>query len=513
MAGLLRKTDHSYLNLILLAGIIILFLFHAYYIYNDSNGWMVDDAYISFRYAENFADGKGLVFNENEKVEGYTNFLWVVLLAFFYKIGFYTPDIAVVLGIFFSVCTIIYLYKLSHSFYIQGNLKILSLIAPALLAASNNVALWSFGGLSYPLFMCLSLAGFYYLTGKYNSIAGAVLLSLTALTRPEGMLFAAFSFLYLCFKEKRISKKVLIFTAICGLLVGGHIAFRLWYYGYPLPNTFYNKVGFQFVQLERGWNYLLGYITTYALFLPLIIFVVYVPFKRPEVMLFFFLTLFYLLYIVYTGGDPLPAYRLLLPVIPLIYLLIQLFFSYLMYGPLHHGKSVGFVLSLTLIFFAFCFFNVGRETFVITWEGKELFSGKVRKHYCGDNVARDGAKIGLYFEEYAEPGKTIAVNTAGSIPYFAKKHMFIDMLGLTDNHIAHREMENFGKGYVGHEKNDGLYVLSRKPDYFVFGFSGNTNFIFPGDHVIARQSEFKTGYEKKWGTYDGHHFTYYKRRK
>lgn len=471
---------------------------------------MVDDAYISFRYAENFADGKGLVFNENERVEGYTNFFWVLLLALFYKTGCYTPDIAVILGIVFSAGAIIYLYKLSQSFYIEGNPKVLSLITPLMLASSNSFALWSFGGLSYPLFICLSLAGFYYLTGR-NILAGSLLLALTALTRPEGMLFAAFAFIYLCFKERRISKNLLLFSGITFIFIGSHMAFRLLYYGYPLPNTFYNKVGFQFVQLARGWKYLIGFITTYALFLPLIIFTLYVPLKRREIMLFFFLTLFFLLYIVYSGGDPLPAYRLLLPVIPFLYLLLQLFFSYLVSCSIIQKKPVGVVLSITLVFFFLCIVNTGRETFVIKVEGKNLYSGKVRQHYRGDKVARDGSKIGLFFEEFAEPGKTIAVNTAGSIPYFAQRHHFIDMLGLTDKHIAHRKMKNFGKGFVGHEKNDGIYVLSKKPDYFVFGFSGNTNFIFPGDYVISRQDDFKNNYEKKWGTYDGHSFSYYKR--
>ena len=39
-----------------------------------------DDAYISFRYARHLADGHGLVWNVGERVEGYTNFLWTLLL-------------------------------------------------------------------------------------------------------------------------------------------------------------------------------------------------------------------------------------------------------------------------------------------------------------------------------------------------------------------------------------------------------------------------------------------------
>src|SRR5438094_320890 len=43
-------------------------------------GYVVDDAYISFQYARHFAHGEGLVYNVGERVEGYTNFLWVIML-------------------------------------------------------------------------------------------------------------------------------------------------------------------------------------------------------------------------------------------------------------------------------------------------------------------------------------------------------------------------------------------------------------------------------------------------
>lgn len=41
---------------------------------------MGEDAYITFRYARNFADGAGLVYNAGEHVEGYSNLLWTLLL-------------------------------------------------------------------------------------------------------------------------------------------------------------------------------------------------------------------------------------------------------------------------------------------------------------------------------------------------------------------------------------------------------------------------------------------------
>jgi len=46
-----------------------------------------EDAFISIRYAQNLVDGHGLVYNAGERVEGYTNFLWTLLLAGGLKLG------------------------------------------------------------------------------------------------------------------------------------------------------------------------------------------------------------------------------------------------------------------------------------------------------------------------------------------------------------------------------------------------------------------------------------------
>lgn len=46
-----------------------------------SKSWTSDDAFISFRYARNLVEGKGLVYNAGERVEGFSNFLWTMLIA------------------------------------------------------------------------------------------------------------------------------------------------------------------------------------------------------------------------------------------------------------------------------------------------------------------------------------------------------------------------------------------------------------------------------------------------
>ena len=58
--------------------------------------WLCDDAFISFRYSKNLADGLGLRYNPADpEIEGYSNFLWVVYLAGLKWIGAGIPSAAI----------------------------------------------------------------------------------------------------------------------------------------------------------------------------------------------------------------------------------------------------------------------------------------------------------------------------------------------------------------------------------------------------------------------------------
>ena len=67
--------------------------------------WICDDAFLSFRYAEHFSTGRGLVFNEGEYVEGYSNFLWTILLAMGMLIGLSPEVVSILLGVLFFAGT------------------------------------------------------------------------------------------------------------------------------------------------------------------------------------------------------------------------------------------------------------------------------------------------------------------------------------------------------------------------------------------------------------------------
>jgi len=86
-ASMISNTTSKYLP-------IFLFLCLCYVFLPES----IDDAYITLRYSRNLMLGNGPVFNMGEHVEGYSNFIWMVVLALLGKLGISMP-IAMKLGV------------------------------------------------------------------------------------------------------------------------------------------------------------------------------------------------------------------------------------------------------------------------------------------------------------------------------------------------------------------------------------------------------------------------------
>ena len=72
---------------VVVAGLVALGIAVLYGLRVREYWFLSDDAFISFRYSRHLADGLGLVWNAGEPVEGYTNFLWVLLMAASLSLG------------------------------------------------------------------------------------------------------------------------------------------------------------------------------------------------------------------------------------------------------------------------------------------------------------------------------------------------------------------------------------------------------------------------------------------
>lgn len=215
----------------------IIFLIQVYYYWDYS----IDDAYITFTYAENLADGYGPVFNpEDNPIEAYSNALWMFLLSFLYSLGIPTVAIAKLLGVFFFLLTGWFWAWLFRN----HKLKTVWLAGPLFLICPL-IPFWAVSGLELGLYS-LSLVGAFAGLLKRKWWA-SVFLAMLVWGRPEGFIIAGFlvvgSAAVDIYHSKLEFKRYLLYLLGIILAIAAITEIRLTFFGLPLPNTFYVKTG------------------------------------------------------------------------------------------------------------------------------------------------------------------------------------------------------------------------------------------------------------------------------
>ena len=114
-----------------------LILFMRIFEYNISDVLM-DDAFISFRYAKNLANGLGLVFNPGEKVEGYTNFLWVMILGLSEYLGLGILTASKIFAGAATFGTLLTLFFLARHLFESYSFKFVYIAFPLLVFSSQG---------------------------------------------------------------------------------------------------------------------------------------------------------------------------------------------------------------------------------------------------------------------------------------------------------------------------------------------------------------------------------------
>ena len=273
--------------------------------------WLCDDAYISFRTVDNLASGLGPVWNADERVQGFTNPLWVFLLTAGYLLSheiFFTSHL---LQIALSLTAVLLLvYRIASS-------RIHAAAALGLLALSKSFMDYTSSGLENALIHAV-LAGFYTVYFCSKSPRRLLYLSLLAsagmLARMDTALLF-FSPLALeavsCFRaakrgpERNREIRALIFGLVPFFLWE---LFSLFYYGFLFPNTAYSKLstGIPLSEsIEQGFHYLFNSLQRDPLTLTAILFSVgtAVVARSPRRLATAFSVVLYLAYVVRVGGD------------------------------------------------------------------------------------------------------------------------------------------------------------------------------------------------------------------
>jgi hypothetical protein len=212
-----------------------------------------DDSFISFRYAENLAAGKGLRFNDGDPpVEGYSNLLWIILCAALHKGGADLPTVTPNIGRLFGVLSLAVLYLI----YVRRNLSPFGMLGPLLLTATSGpLVIYAVSGLETTLFAFLLLV----LLLTYDRLAErkgiteilALVLAgfLLALCRPEGVVALPVLVAFKLFALKRgvgerTTKVALVSTAAAfGVLYCAYTAWRVAYFDALVPIPFLSKGG------------------------------------------------------------------------------------------------------------------------------------------------------------------------------------------------------------------------------------------------------------------------------
>mgnify|MGYP002634255904 CR=1 FL=1 len=231
-------------------------------------GWWIEDSAISFSFARNLAQGHGLVaFPGGERVEGFSNPLWVAGLALFELVGVEGFQSSRWVSVPLAAGCIPLVYQVGRR--LRPDRVGIGLIAAVILASDCIFGIWTGSGLENPLF-CFLLALAMWRTlveGEEGGFPWAAVAFLgLALTRPEGIVYAAFGGfwgLVIDRAEGRSYRRTLAWFAVFWIPFGAYFAARYAYFAYPYPATYYAKMGGMEFQPyhwnARAWMYLRNY--------------------------------------------------------------------------------------------------------------------------------------------------------------------------------------------------------------------------------------------------------------
>ncbi|WP_329070181.1 hypothetical protein [Amycolatopsis sp. NBC_01480] len=291
---------------------------------------VTDAALVTFKYAQNIADGNGPVFNPGDRSEGYANFLWLVVVAL--PKAAFGADIktsAVVLGAASTFgCVLIAYFLVNRVTKLAlpegGEARpAVGVAAAVLTAGASGLAVYGPSGTETPFFVLALLSVAYALVASRPVVAG-VLVAGAVMTRPDGVVPVVVAGIWLVVAAARGRHT---WWAPAGYGLGALVflvpwtAWRATYYHHFLPSRALRPH-------VPDWSYLAGFSLAHLGFLAIgLIAIVALAARRTHgraaaarssLWLLFILAAGLTLFVAILDEDPGPAWQLLAPVPPLL---------------------------------------------------------------------------------------------------------------------------------------------------------------------------------------------------
>lgn len=403
---------------------------------------LVDDSYISFRYVQNLLAHGELVYNQGERVEGFTNLGWVLLLAVVASVVTADlPILAFATSVVLNAITLLRVWQLSASIDRDPAFRAL---AALLLGLNLNFLLATTNGLEAALYayvlieICASI-------NASRLVQASVWSSLLFVIRPDGLVAGAALLTVMWLKHRSI-RRMVPGAVILGFTVACVTAFRVLYYGDYLPNSIIAK-SYDLAAIPRiaygAATYLVVFLATsgYLVF-PLLAAMLRArgglvsSWRHATLFSFCAITLaLAVLVVIRNGGDWMPNSRLLLQYGPVWIVACMLSIHRLQWSPLRRGALLLWPVAASAALLAL------KSDKLASLERVELdpFWIQCTQRLANVIAARD----------------IVSAEALGYIGYHLPRTTFHDPIGLVDRHLARH-----GWSSPRYGKRDTLYTLS-----------------------------------------------------
>ncbi len=414
-----------------------------------------DDAYITFRYSDNWAKGLGFVFNPGVQppVEGYSEFLWAFLMGVGIKVGispvWFSQSLSILAAVALAVGWVHYCSRMiaNGPIALCGGGLFLGCLPPLGVWATGGMATMPFCAAVFWLFTLTWLPDVQGRTWKVGALA-----VLVVLLRADGAWWVAWVLGPACIgsiagahsgEQSQRLKPLLSAVGISLCAWGLHLLWRHGFYGDWMPNTARAKVGISMRASERGYNYLMHFLLVFpGVFLAFVSLASARCWRERHLGAALGVILGTGLHVILTGGDFMAFGRFTLPALPFVALLLCAGLS----GLEEQGSPVGAGIYTLVCCALVVPPALDADIFPVRWRTAFGFRhntpAALERSEWGQwfrmrEQASEWVDLGKALKLVAEPGDSVVTGAVGGVGFYSGLTVY-DRNGLVTREVALR---------------------------------------------------------------------------